>query len=205
MCAVGVALTLWVVATRRLLNERAALDRWVGDAVGALRATVDQAVATRVMAAERDWTTVLIEQGEAGDARVADQVRAVDGELREHAMAGARATATRDREVPDLQRALAAVRDEAASGRILNGRDEFATPTHRSVRTGSTQTCRPLCPAEPDGAPFDLDLPVVRVAAWEAVEAGPDPADGQVKPAAPDRRPLPGGVTGWHPGDEVTI
>ena len=109
---VGVALTLWVVATRRLLNERAALDRWVGDAVGALRATVDQAVATRVMAAERDWTTVLIEQGEAGDARVADQVRAVDGELREHAMAGARATATRDREVPDLQRALAAVRDE---------------------------------------------------------------------------------------------
>ena len=60
-------------------------------------------------------------------------------------------------------------------------------------------------PAEPDGAPFDLDLPVVRVAAWEAVEAGPDPADGQGKPAAPDRRPLPEGVPGWQPGDEVTI
>ncbi len=110
--AVGVALTLWVVATRRLLNERAALDRWVGDAVAGLRATVEHAVATRVVAAERDWTTVLIEQGEARDARVADQVRAVDAELREHAMAGARAAVARDREVPELQRALAAVRDE---------------------------------------------------------------------------------------------
>ncbi len=62
-----------------------------------------------------------------------------------------------------------------------------------------------VLPAEPDGALFDLDLPVVRVAAWEAVEAGADPADGQVNRPQPDRRPLPGGVPGWHPGDEVTI
>ncbi len=59
---------------------------------------------------------MLIEQGEARDARIADEVRAVDAELREHAMAGARAVATRDREVPDLQRALAALRDELRGG-----------------------------------------------------------------------------------------
>jgi hypothetical protein len=114
--AVGVALTMWVVATRKLLNERAALDRWVGDAVAAVRATADQSIATRVVDAERDWTTVLIEQGEARDARITDGVRAVDAELREHAMAGARAVAARDREVPDLQRALAALHEELRGG-----------------------------------------------------------------------------------------
>lgn len=108
--AVGAALTLWMVSARRLLNERATVDRWAGDAVGALRATLDQAVATRVVDAERDWTTAFIELGEASDARVAEQVKAVDAELREHAMAAARAVAVRDREAPDVQRALAAVR-----------------------------------------------------------------------------------------------
>ncbi len=110
--AVGVGLTLWVVAIRRLLAERAVLDRWVGDAVAALHATCDQSIATRVVSAERDWTTALIEQAESRDARIAAEVHALDAELREHAVAGARATATRDSEVPELRRALTAVRAE---------------------------------------------------------------------------------------------
>jgi hypothetical protein len=101
---------LWMVSARRLLNERATIDRWAGDAVGTLRATLDQAVATRVVDVERDWTTAFIALGEARDARVTEQVNAVEAELREHAMAGAQAVAVRDREAPDVQRALAAVR-----------------------------------------------------------------------------------------------
>jgi hypothetical protein len=114
--AVGAALTLWMVSTRRLLNDRATLDRWAGDAVGALRATLDRAVVTRVVDVERDWTTAFIELGEASDARVAAQVKAIDAELREHAMAGARAAAVRDREAPGVQRALAAVRAQLGHG-----------------------------------------------------------------------------------------
>lgn len=112
--AVGVALTLWVVSTRSLLGQRAALDRWAGEAVGALQATCEQAVATRVATAERDWTTALIEQSESLDGRISAEVRAVEAELREHAMTGARAIAARDKVVPELQQALNAVRGQIA-------------------------------------------------------------------------------------------
>lgn len=114
--AIGVALTVWVVSARRLLSERAALGRWSGDVVASLRATAEESVGTRVVAAERDWTTVLIEEGEARDARIAEEVRAVDAELRQYAMAGAVAVAERDRDTPDLKRALDAIRSELTVG-----------------------------------------------------------------------------------------
>ncbi len=110
--AVGSTLTGWVVVTRRLLSDRAVLDRWAGDAVASLRSAADQLVATRVLAAEQDWTSVLGERSRATEARLAARVRDVNAELRELALAAARTAALRDREVPGLLRALTAVRAE---------------------------------------------------------------------------------------------
>ncbi len=109
---VGLAVTVWVVGMRGLLHDRAVLDRWVSDVTATLRATVDQVVATRVLAAETSLTVDLAEQEEARDVALAGQLRLIDAELREHAMAGARASAVRDRQVPVVQRALDAVRAE---------------------------------------------------------------------------------------------
>jgi hypothetical protein len=107
---VGLVVTVWVVGIRGLLHDRAVLDRWVGEVTAGLRAIVDQAVASRVLAAETALTTSLAAYDEADEARVAAEVKAIDAELREHAMAGARATAVRDAEVPAVRRALEAVR-----------------------------------------------------------------------------------------------
>jgi hypothetical protein len=106
---VGLVVTVWVVGIRGLLHDRAVLDRWVGEVIAGLRATVDQTVAARVLAAETALTTGLAAQDEADEARVATEVRVIDAELREHAMAGARATAVRDAQVPTVRRALEAV------------------------------------------------------------------------------------------------
>jgi hypothetical protein len=69
-------------------------------------------VATRVLVAESVLTTALAARDEAENARVADQVSAIDSELREYAIAAARAAAARDREKPTVQAALDAVRAE---------------------------------------------------------------------------------------------
>ncbi|MGH3596665.1 MAG: hypothetical protein ACRDUT_11960 [Mycobacterium sp.] len=110
--AVGLAVTVWVVGTRGLLRDRAVLDRWAGEATASLRSAVEQLVATRVLVAESSLTTALGEKDEAESARVAEQVRVIDTELREHAVVGARAAALRAREMPTLQAALDAVRAE---------------------------------------------------------------------------------------------
>ncbi|BBY06612.1 hypothetical protein [Mycobacterium noviomagense] len=110
--AIGLAVTVWVVGTRGLLHDRAVLDRWVGEATASLRAAVEQLVATRVLAADTVLSAALGEQDELDHARVAARVKAIDSELREHAVATARATAVRDREMPTLHAALAAVRRE---------------------------------------------------------------------------------------------
>jgi hypothetical protein len=109
---VGLAVTVWVVGIRGLLHDRAVLDRWVTEVTAALRATLEQLVATRVLAAETTLTVNLADQEETDAARVAGDLRAVDAELREHALAGARAAAVRDHQVPTVHRALDAVRAE---------------------------------------------------------------------------------------------
>ena len=48
--AAGLALACWVVRTRRLLAERAALDRWVGELTAALSIAVQERVAARLVA-----------------------------------------------------------------------------------------------------------------------------------------------------------
>ena len=87
-------------------------DRWVADIISELRAVVEQHVATRVLHAEPVLTAEQAQRDEAEAANVADRVAVIDSELREHAVAAAQATASRDRELPALQRALDAVHAE---------------------------------------------------------------------------------------------
>jgi hypothetical protein len=110
--AVGLAVTFVVIHIRGLLRDRALLDRWAGDVTSSLRSAVEELVATRVLVAESLLSTALMAREEAENAEVADQVSTIDGELREHAIAAARAAAVRDREMPAVKAALDAVRAE---------------------------------------------------------------------------------------------
>jgi hypothetical protein len=100
------------VGIRGLLHDRAVLDRWVTDVTTALRSTVEERVATRVLTAETALTSELAARDEAESATAADRVATIDAELREHAIATARAAVVRDRRLPPLQKALDSVRDE---------------------------------------------------------------------------------------------
>ena len=110
--ALGLATTAWVVTVRSLLSDRAVLDRWAGDATSSLRSVAEQMVASRVLDAESVLSTAVTAHDEAENVRVTDQVSVIDGELREHALAAARAAALRDREMPTMQAALDAIRAE---------------------------------------------------------------------------------------------
>ncbi|MBP2454960.1 hypothetical protein [Mycolicibacterium lutetiense] len=107
---VGLLLAVWVVGTRGLLHDRAVLDRWVGEITTTLRSAVEELVARRVLAAETALTTELAAREETETAAAGEKTAAMDAELREHAIATARAAAQRDRRIPPLQRALDAVR-----------------------------------------------------------------------------------------------
>jgi hypothetical protein len=109
---VGLLLTVWVVGIRALLHDRAALDRWVTDVAATLRSIVEERVATRVLAAETALTSELAARDEVESATAADRVAEIDAELREHAVATAKAAAVGDRRLPPLRRALEAVRAE---------------------------------------------------------------------------------------------
>jgi hypothetical protein len=80
-------------------------------------------------------STALAGRDEAENARVADQVSAIDSELREHAIAAARAAAARDREMPTVGAALDAVRAE------------LGDPGIQTVETPASQEG----PGDPDG------------------------------------------------------
>jgi len=83
-----------------------------------LRSVVEELVATRVLAAETLLTTGLVTRDEAENAEVSEQVSVIDTELREHAIAAARAAAVRDREMPTVAAALDAVRAELGESGI---------------------------------------------------------------------------------------
>ncbi|MEE6194585.1 hypothetical protein [Mycolicibacterium sp. 120320] len=107
---VGLLLTVWVVGVRGLRRDRAVLDRWVTDTTASLRSMLEEFVATRVLAAETALTTELATVEETEAHTTAGQIAEIDAELREHAIATARAAAARDRRIPPLQRALDTVR-----------------------------------------------------------------------------------------------
>ena len=109
---VGLVLTVWVVSIRGLLHDRAVLDRWITDVTTTLRSAVEERVATRVLTAETALTSELAAREEVESATTAERVAVIDAELREQAVATARAAAVRDRRLPPLQQALATVRGE---------------------------------------------------------------------------------------------
>jgi hypothetical protein len=109
---VGLLLTVWVAGIRWRLHDRAVLDRWVTDVTAMLRSTVEERVATRVLAAETALSSELAARDEVESATAADRVAEIDAELREHAAATAKASVVRDRRLPPLQRALDEVRAE---------------------------------------------------------------------------------------------
>jgi hypothetical protein len=134
---VGLLLTVWVVGLRGLLHDRAVLDRWITDVTTPLRSAVEERVATRVLTAETALTSELVARDEAESATAADRVAAIDAELREHAIATARAAAVRDRRSPPLQKALDLVRDElygAAAAEPGNGSDGALAADKRNRR-----------------------------------------------------------------------
>ena len=132
---VGLLLTVRVVGIRGLLHDRAVLDRWVTDVTATLRSTVEERVATRVLAAETALTSDLAARDEVESATTADRVAEIDAELREHAGATAKAAVVRDRQLPPLQQALDAVRAELygrGSVEAQNGADAELSSDLRS-------------------------------------------------------------------------
>jgi len=113
---VGLLLTVWVVSMRGLLSDRAMLDRWVGVVIGLLQGSVEGRVATRVLAAEAALTADVARRDEADTETATADVGEIDAELREHAVATARAASLRDRRLPPLQKALDTVRAELNGG-----------------------------------------------------------------------------------------
>ncbi|RAV03273.1 hypothetical protein DQP57_25440 [Mycobacterium colombiense] len=110
--AISVALTYMVINLRALLHDRSLLDRWAGDVTASLQSVVEELVATRVLVAESVLSKALLAHDEAENAQVSAAVGVIDAELREHALAAARAAAARDRDMPAVTAALAAVRAE---------------------------------------------------------------------------------------------
>ena len=109
---VGLAVAALALRIRRVAHDRAVLDRWVVDVTGELRAVLEQYVATRVLNAESALTAEQAKRDKAELGSVGERIAEIDSELRVLAVVAAQATASRDREIPALQRALEAVRGE---------------------------------------------------------------------------------------------
>ena len=122
--AVGLVLTVWVVGMRGLLSDRAVLDRWVGEVTSMLQSTVEERVATRVLAAEAALTADVAGRDEADAESAMVQVGKIDAELREHTIATTRAAALRDQRLPPLQEALDTVRAELAGAPAATQADD---------------------------------------------------------------------------------
>lgn len=106
----GVLLTLWVVGIRGLLHDRALLDRWVGRVAAVLRENTEALVATRVLAAEVEFTGQAAATGARAAEETARQVDGIDAQLRERALAAARAASAAQGRLPALRTALDDVR-----------------------------------------------------------------------------------------------
>ncbi|MEE2853241.1 MAG: hypothetical protein VX424_11380 [Actinomycetota bacterium] len=139
--AISVGLTFMVINIRALLHDRALLDRWAGGVTSSLQSVVEELVATRVLVVESVLSRALLAQDEAENAQVSASVGVIDTELREHALAAARAAAARDRDMPAVAAGLAVVRaelgepgireDESHSGDD-GGDDDAGKPASRS-------------------------------------------------------------------------
>ena len=77
----GLALTVWLVMTRALLGDRAALDRWVTDSVTTLRWHAEDVVTGALLAAEVDRKAKLAGRDDAESSAVAKRIGVIDDEL----------------------------------------------------------------------------------------------------------------------------
>jgi hypothetical protein len=109
---VGLAVAAWLASMLERRRDRAVLKPWVSEVTDELRKIVEQLVATRVPAAAPGLAADLAQVEEAEAAKLAENVAAIDLELRDHNLAAARAAARRTRDLPGLQAALHAVRSE---------------------------------------------------------------------------------------------
>jgi hypothetical protein len=78
----GCALTAWLVMTRALLHQRAGLDRWVTEAVAAVRLYAEDSVADALLAAEASLTAALGAREDVETAAVAQRIGTLDDEIR---------------------------------------------------------------------------------------------------------------------------
>jgi hypothetical protein len=78
----GCALTAWLVMARALLARRAALDRWVTEAVAALRWQAEDVIAGALLAAEVGFATELGARDEAQSGAASERIRGIDDEIR---------------------------------------------------------------------------------------------------------------------------
>jgi hypothetical protein len=115
----GVGLMLWVIAARGLLRDRAVLERWVSE-VTALRGTLEERVAARVLAAESVFGSALAERDVTAAARLRDEVAALDREIAERRAAQARAVAADDRRLGAIGAELCRLRADGAPNRPDN-------------------------------------------------------------------------------------
>lgn len=78
----GLVLTVWLVATRELLHDRAAQDRWVCEVAGSLRAHADDLVARRLLDAELHLVAEVEKRRAERVVELSRRAGAVDAELR---------------------------------------------------------------------------------------------------------------------------
>ena len=90
---IGLALTVWVVGIRGLLSDRAVLDRWINE-VTACAAVGGRGVGRHPGAGRGSRAERRVARRDEADADAASaRVSEIDAELREHAVATARAAA----------------------------------------------------------------------------------------------------------------
>lgn len=76
---------------------------------------------TRVLVTESSLRTALAGRAEVEDAELADQVKVIDGELRQHGIAMTRAAARAEQRLPAITAALDAVRAELGEPAATGG------------------------------------------------------------------------------------
>lgn len=77
----GLLTTAWVIRTRALLHDRSVLERWVLEAVAALRCVTEERVATRMLAVETALAAARAVSGDAEDAAAGTRIAQVEAAL----------------------------------------------------------------------------------------------------------------------------
>jgi len=110
----GIGLAVWMIRSRRLLADRSVLDQWTAETFGCLRADLEEWVSARVLDAETAWNAAAVAQEVAEASAIDAELASIDRAIGEHRSLRSRALAVRERQVPVIRGALAAVRAELA-------------------------------------------------------------------------------------------